>query len=471
MSISNSNISMPAQTLPHIIVPFPMEITVHLGNPNDINALNVTVSFIDYIKNVASSELYPTWPEEALKANIHAIVSTTMNRVFTEWYRGRGYNFDITNSTQYDQAYIHERGIFSSISDITNEIFDQYIIREGHIEPLFASFCDGRETICNGLHQWGTVNLANEGFTAIDILKYYYGDDVSIVSGSVPTTNTATYPGIPLELGYSGISVFRMQHSLNRISDNYPGILKVNVTGYFDEDTENAVKIFQNVFNLPSTGIVDEQTWNMIRRIYVGVTRLYEPDTEGLLTNELLNLYSSIILEGGNRPIVALIQFILNVLSSYYDTIPAVPITGYFDPETTAGVIEFQKIMNLPPSGIVNQETWNLMYTNTYGIISKLPIEDIYLPNINYLGIEYREGMGSENPGTLLIEIMLKYLSTILPEIPNIEMDGIYNADTAAAVSSFQNLYGLEPTGIVDEPTWNMLMSVYRNFRYNINYN
>ncbi len=469
MSIPESNIYISETILPHVIVPFPMEITVHLGAPDDASALNVTVPYIDYIKNVASSELYPTWPEEALKANIYAITSIAMNRIFTEWYRGRGYDFDITNSTQYDQAYVYGRGVFDNISDISNEIFDNYIVRKGHIEPLFASFCDGRKVQCSGMLQWGSVDLANEGYTADEILKYYYGDDVSIINGTIPTNITGTYPGTPLVLGNSGISVFRMQHSLNRISVNYPAIPKIEATGYFGEETEDAVRKFQEVFGLPVTGIVDEDTWYMIRRIYIAVTRLYELSTEGLLASELLNLYSGIILEGGNRPVVTLLQFFLNILSYYYPSVPAVAITGYFGPETTAAVIEFQKLMNLPPSGIVNQETWNVMYRIIYGILTNLPLEQIYIPYVRYLGIDLQEGMGAEYPANLILKIMLSYISTKVPEIPPITIDGIFDPGTTAAVKAFQTIYGLEPTGIVDINTWNKIMSVYQSLRYSGN--
>lgn len=466
MSIPEGNIHIPGAQLPHLIVPFPSEITVHLGLPDDESALNVTVPFIDYVKNVASSELYPTWPEEALKANIHAISSIAMNRIFTEWYRSKGYNFDITNSTQLDQAYVHERGIFSNIADLANESFDQYIVREGHIEPLYASFCDGRVVQCKGMSQWGTVDLANQGYSAIDILKYYYGDDITIIEGSFPTNVTSTYPSTPLKLGDSGITVFRMQHSLNRISDNYPAIPKINVTGYFDEETENAVRKFQEVFNLPVTGIVGEVTWYMIRRIYVAVTRLYELVSEGLITSDIIQLYSNVILEGGNRPIVVLLQFFLNVLSSHYPTVPAVQITGYYGPETTASVKEFQKVMNLPPSGIVDQATWNIMYRTAYDILKNLSPEQIFIPNIRFMGVEYKEGMGAIYPGIFILELMLKYLSTKLPQIPSIEADGIFDSNTTSAVKAFQSLYNLEPTGVVDEATWNKIVEVYHSLRY-----
>ncbi|WMJ76706.1 MULTISPECIES: peptidoglycan-binding domain-containing protein [unclassified Sedimentibacter] len=466
MSTPESNIIIPAQTLPHVIVPFPLEITVHLGSPDDKSALNVTVPYIDYIKNVASSELYPTWPEEALRANIYAIISTTMNRVFTEWYRSRGYDFDITSSPQYDQAYVPNRGIFSNISDLTNEIFDQYITRSGHVEPLFAVFCDGRQVQCNGLLQWGTVDLANQGYDALDILKYYYGNDILLVESNIPTTTTETYPGSQLKLGDSGISVFRMQHSLNKISENYPAIPTVDITGYFDEKTEEAVKVFQEVFGLPVTGIVDMETWYFIRRIYVAVERLYELNTEGLSQQELLDLYANVILEEGNRPVVGLLQYFLNVLSSVYPAIPAVTIDSYYGPETTDAVKVFQEIMGLPPSGIVDLRTWAEIYKAVYAILTSVPVEDIYLPLINFMGMEYREGMNKIYPGILILDIMLNYLSTKIPEIPAVKIDGNFSEDKAASVRVFQELYGLEPTGVVDAQTWNMIMNIYRNFRY-----
>lgn len=462
-----TDFNLPADMLPHLIVPFPIEITVHLGAPDDPNALNVTVPYLDYIKNVGSSELYPTWPEEAIRANLYAINSVAMNRIFTEWYRSRGYDFDITSSTAYDQAYVHGRGIFDTISNIANEMFDQYVVQEGHIEPLFTTFCDGRIAQCNGMAQWGTVELANQGYDALDILRYYYGDNIRIEQSAAPGVIAGTYPGSPLTIGDSGIVVFRMQHSLNRISDNYPAIPKITITGYYDEQTANAVRTFQEVFGLAATGIVDEETWYYIRRIYIAVTRLGELTSEGLLIRDLIELYSSIILEGGNRPVVVLIQYFLDLLSIFYPTIPTVQIDGYYGPETTEAVRAFQTLMGFPPSGIVDQQTWNALYSTAYGILINLPVEEIYLPSINYLGLEYSEGMGIYYPGIFILEVMLAYLSAQFPNIPPIEAEGIFDADTRNAVIAFQNMEGLNPTGVVDENTWNALVNVYQSLRNN----
>lgn len=463
MIIPDINVYIPPASLPHTIVPFPLNITVHLGTPDE-EALNVTVPFIDYIKNVASSELYPTWPEEALRANIYAITSIAMNRIFTEWYRGRGYDFDITNTTQYDQAYVHERGIFDNISTITNEIFDEYIVLEGRIEPLFATFCDGRISQCDGMYQWGSVDLANQNYSTLDILKYYYGNDIAIVESAGAGEITGTYPGEPLMRGDSGIDVFRMQHSLNRISDSFPLIPKLQITGFFDENTENAVKVFQEVFGLPITGIVDSDTWYRIRFIYIAVTSLAQLSSEGLSQEELQRLYANLILEGSTLPIVAYIKFFLNIISQKYPEIEPIEINMYYDPNTTNAIKQFQTIMNLMPTGIVNQETLNLLFWDTYSILTTTPVEELRIPLLPYTGADLVEGMGPEYPKILILEILLNFLAKRIPEIPTVEIGNNFGPDTTAAVMAFQNLYGLPATGVVNEETWNKLFEVYYQF-------
>ncbi len=458
------DVVFPDSELPHVIVPFPLYITVHLGAPDDEEALNVTVPYLDYIKNVASSELYPTWPEEALRANIHAITSVAMNRIFTEWYRSRGYNFDITNTTQYDQAYVHERGIFDTISNITNEIFNQYITREGHIEPLFASFCDGRVSQCDGMFQWGSVELANQGYTSEEILKYYYGDDITLVESTSAVVVTETYPGQPLSLGDSGIDVFRMQHSISKINDRFPFIPIIEITGFFDEGTENAVRAFQEVFDLPVTGIVDRNTWYRIRLIYVAVTSISELISGGLTFEELQELYANIVLQGATLPIVAYIEFFLNIVSQKYDTIVPVEVETFYGPETAEAIREFQNIMGLNPTGIVDQQTLNLLFREVYSILISTPEEELIIPVLPFLGIDLSEGLGLEYPRILLLEIMLNAISSMHPEITPVEIDGVFGPDTTAAVIAFQNLYGLPITGVVNEETWRRLVEVYQSF-------
>jgi len=213
--------------MPQILTPIiPETITVHLGPP-DSAAENVTVPFADYVKNVASSEIYPTWPENALRANIYAIITYALNRIYTEYYPSRGYNFDITNSTAIDQAFVPNREIYENIGYIVDDIFNDYLVRQGSIQPLFAAFCNGTTSQCEGLSQWGTVSLAERGFTPYRILQNYYGDDINIVENAPVGFTNESYPGVPLTVGSAGNNVQIIQTELNRISENYPAIPKI----------------------------------------------------------------------------------------------------------------------------------------------------------------------------------------------------------------------------------------------------
>lgn len=443
-------------------VTIPENITVHLGTP-DQPAQNVTVPFIDYIKNVASSELYPTWPEEALRANIYAIISITLNRVFTEWYRSKGYDFDITNSTQYDQAFVPDRGIFDNISRIVDEIFDEYVVRQGQIQPLYTTYCDGRVSQCEGMYQWGTVDLANQGYTPYDILKYYYGSDINIITDTPVGGVIETFPGTTLSLEDSGPYVFILQMYLNTISVNYPAIPKINpVDGVFNSPTEAAVKKFQEIFNLPVTGSVDKGTWYKIINVYNAVRKLAELSSEGVLVSELP---TTLPLEGGAVvPRVQLVQYFINVLSAYYSSIPPVDIDGIMGPATRASIIEFQKTMGLPVTGILDDETWLAMYNNVLGILKTIPPSAIALPALIYPNIVY--SLGSEGPNVYILQQYLSFISTILTDIPAVTPDGVFGENTRNAVIAFQNHFGLTPDGIVGEETWNKIVEVYRDLRF-----
>ena len=229
------------------ILPYvPRTITVHLGLP-DQWAENVTVSFPDYVKNVASSEIYPTWEPAAIRANILAIISFALNRVYTEFYPSRGYNFQITSTTQYDQKFIRGRNIFENISQMVDEIFNDYIRRQGFVEPLAAKFCNGTTSTCDGLSQWGSQELAQEGANSMEILRHYYGDNIELVVDAPIQDLITSYPGTPLRLGSAGPEVSVVQAMLNRISQNYPAIPKVPATGAFGEATESAVRTFQRI--------------------------------------------------------------------------------------------------------------------------------------------------------------------------------------------------------------------------------
>ena len=258
-------------------VVIPEYIIVHDGVPSDSTAANYYVRYRDYIKNVVSSEIYATWPESTIYANTLAIMSFTLNRVYTEWYRNKGYNFTITSSTAYDQKWIYGRNIYSNIDRLVDSIFANYLSRPGVRQPIFTSYCDGRNVTCNGLSQWGSKYLGDEGYTPIQILRYYYGSDMYINTAVAVSGVPSSWPGYNLNIGASGDKVLQIQQQLNRISQNYPAIPRITADGIYGSRTAEAVRVFQRVFNLPQTGIVDYPTWYKISEIFVGVSRLSEP--------------------------------------------------------------------------------------------------------------------------------------------------------------------------------------------------
>ena len=255
----------------------PEFIVVHDGSPRDSTATNYYVKYKDYIKNVASSEIYATWPENTIRANVLAIMSFTLNRVYTEWYRNKGYDFTITSSTAFDHKWIPERNIFDSISVIVDELFADYLSRPNVRQPILTQYCDGRRVSCpNWLTQWGSKALGDQGLTAIEILRYYYGDDMYINTAQEISGIPSSWPGYTLEQGASGEKVLQMQEQLRVISEAYPAIPKVEADGIYGPATAQAVEKFQSVFGLPVTGTVDYSTWYKISEIYVGVSRIAE---------------------------------------------------------------------------------------------------------------------------------------------------------------------------------------------------
>ena len=258
-------------------VVIPEYIVVHDGAPNDSTAPNYYVRYQDYIKNVVSSEIYATWPESAIYANTLAVMSFTLNRVYTEWYRNRGYNFTITSSTAYDQKWIYGRNIYSNIDRLVDTIFANFLSRPGVRQPILTSYCDGRTVTCNGLSQWGSKYLGDEGYSAIEIIHYYYGSDMYINTATAISGVPSSWPGYNLTIGTSGDKVLQIQQQLNRIAQNYPAIPRVAEDGIYGSGTANSVRVFQGVFNLPQTGIVDYPTWYKISDVYVGVSRIAEP--------------------------------------------------------------------------------------------------------------------------------------------------------------------------------------------------
>lgn len=258
-------------------VVIPEYIIVHDGVPSDSTAPNYWVRYKDYIKNVASCEIYSTWPEATLYANVLVIMSFTLNRVYTEWYRNQGYNFTITSSTAYDQKWIYGRNTYENIDYLVDSIFANYLSRPGVRQPIFTSYCDGQRVTCSGLSQWGSKYLGDQGYSAIEIIRYYYGNDMYINTADVISGVPSSWPGYSLTVGSSGEKVLQMQNQLNRIARNYPAIPVITADGIYGPLTANAVRTFQGIFNLPQTGVVDYPTWYEISEIYVGVSRIAEP--------------------------------------------------------------------------------------------------------------------------------------------------------------------------------------------------
>ena len=326
------------------------------------------------MKNVASSEIYPTWPAASLTANIYAIITFALNRVFTEWYRSQGYPFDITNSTSYDQYFVYGRTIYDSISRIVDQIFHQYVRREGHNVPYFTSFCNGTTATCRGLSQWGTVNLAQQGLDPLQILRYYYPDDVEIATADAVTDVLVSYPGTVLRPGSSGLDVQTIQTYLNRIRQNYPAIPAItDPEGTFGNSTLAAVKKFQSVFGLTPDGLVGPATWNKISYIYAAVTRLADLESEGTSLGIGTVPPSSVLRLGSRGQDVLTLQAILSLISEFYPSVPRLAQNGIFDTQTQQAVIAFQQLMRLNPDGIVGPATWSALYDTYLGILENTP--------------------------------------------------------------------------------------------------
>ena len=258
-------------------VVIPEYIIVHDGLPDDSGAPNYYVRYKDYIKNVASSEIYATWPESSIYANILAIQSFTLNRVYTEWYRSKGYPFTITSSTAYDQKFIYGRNIYRDIERLVDSVFANYLSRPGVSQPIFTSYCDGERVSCQGLSQWGSKYLGDQGYSAIEILRYYYGNDLFINSAEAISGVPSSWPGYNLSVGSSGTKVRQLQEQLNRIAQNFPAIPTVSADGIYGEETARAVEVFQRIFDLPANGITDYSTWYEISGIYTAVSRIAQP--------------------------------------------------------------------------------------------------------------------------------------------------------------------------------------------------
>ena len=435
----------------------PNYITVHLGKPA-VSATDVTVSFRDYIKNVASSEVYPTWPEEALRANIHAQISLALNRVFTEWYKSKGYPFQITNSTSYDQYYVHGREIFEVMSRLTDEIFNTYVRRTGTIDPYYTEYCDGKTVTCPGMKQWGTKTLAEQGKNALEILKYYYGSSIEIVRTSNIADIPESYPGTPLRIGSTGESVRIIQRQLNRIAQDYPAFGTVTVDGVYGESTAAVVKKFQKQFSLTADGVVGRATWYKISYIYVSVKDLAELTSEGEKPtgNPVEGTYPGTALRRGSRgDSVSQIQFWLSEIAQGVSGIPAPAVDGIFGAGTEAAVRAFQEKYGLTVDGVVGAATWNAIYQQYVSLSTDSSPQG---PSA-YPGTSLT--VGSRGDDVRRVQFWLRIVARSNSSVPSVTPDGIFGSATERAVRAFQSAYGLTVDGIVGKATWNRLYEVY----------
>lgn len=440
-----------ARVLTEVVIP--KKITVHLGKPS-ANVSNVTVGFQEYIANVASSEVYPTWPEEALRANILAQISLALNRIWTEWYPSRGYSFNITGSPGYDQAYVAGRTVFAVMERLTAELFNTYVRRSGDQEPYFTEYCDGKLVTCPGMKQWGTVDRANEGKNALQILRYYYGDRVQLVTTNNIASIPSSWPGVTLKRGSTGTSVSILQRQLSRIAKDYPAFGKPEVTGTFDATTESCVKKFQQQFSLTADGLVGKATWYKISYIYVSVKDLAELTSEGETATgtESSGTWPGVVLRRGSTGSeVEQVQFWLSELAQFNSALPNLTVDGNFGAATERAVKIFQQEQGLTADGIVGQATWDALYTAWLDMQSDLG-------GTAWPGIVLRRGdTGME---VRLVQFWLRLAADNYSSLVSISVDGSFGAATQNAVTAFQRLFGLTADGLVGRATWNKLNEV-----------
>ena len=432
----------------------PENITVHLGEPDEA-ARNITVSFTDYISNVAASELYPTWPKNALTANIYAIISFTLNRIYNEWYPSKGYNFDITSSPKYDQAYTANRSTYENIDSIVGEIFNNYIVKGNQIQPYFTKYCDGRVSTCDGLSQWGSVSLANQGKSPLDILKYYYGNDINI-KYDAPVGDVIGYPGYPVKLGNVGNPVLAIQRDLRRIRLNYPAIPSINTDlGIYDTETEDAVKKFQEIFGLPVTGIVDKATWYKIKYIYTSVKKLSDLYSEGLTEDEVTFLYTDKLGYGDTGIEVEYLHYFLDAIAFLDKDIPRLPTNSVYNNNTITMVEAFQDKYNLPVTGVITYSDFIVLQKVYDGIIKNLPQE-----YVNELYPDYFLTIGMSGNDVRRLQRFLLKICKYDKSIPGVKVNGVFDDLTNRSIKKIQSDYGFDINGVVGPLLWKKIVEL-----------
>lgn len=395
-----------------------------------------------------------SWPEEALRANIIAQVSLALNRIWTEWYPSRGYSFNITGSPGYDQAYVNGRTVFAVMERLTAELFNTFVQRSGDAEPYFTEYCDGKTVTCPGMKQWGTVDRAREGMNALQILRYYYGNRVQLVTTDNIAAIPSSYPGSPLRRGSTGTNVRILQKQLSRIARDYPSFGKPTVTGTFDEATENSVKKFQKQFSLTADGVVGKPTWNKVSFIYVSVKDLAELTSEGETaegTQSAGGWPGTVLRRGSTGSSVEQVQFWLSDLAQFDSSLVRVTVDGSYGAATERAVRTFQQKQSLTADGVVGQRTWNTLYAAWVDAQSDLG-------GTAWPGTALRRGAAGME--VRLVQFWLRLAADNYSALRTVTVDGSYGAATVSAVEAFQTLFGLTPDGVVGRSTWNKLKEV-----------
>ena len=435
----------------------PTEITVHIGSPEEAGK-TITVPFPEYIKNVASNEIYPSWPADAIKANILAQISFALNRVYNEWYPSLGYNFDITSSPAYDQTFKEDSQFFENISQIVDDIFNNYIVKGDQVQPLFAAYCDGINTTCDGLSQWGSVELARQGLSPTEILKRYYGNDIRIIYNAPVSPNIPSYPGFSFRLGSAGNYVRQLKVQLNRISNNYPAIPKIEEENiFFTTDMEESVKAFQEIFDLPVTGTVDKATWYEVKYLYNAVKKVADLASEGISVEEVQFPYGETLQIGDTGPYIRPLNYLLNFLS-YFDTdIPKLNLSGEeFTEDTKEVVIAFQTSNNIEADGIVDKNTWNALVTSYNQTKGLIPEEYLYYEDKLYPGIFLSLGMTGDD--ILNLQNFLYIICEKTHQIPGVRVNGTFDELTEESIKAIQKRYNLPENGVVGPATWQKII-------------
>lgn len=396
----------------------------------------------------------PAWPEQALRANILAQISLALNRIWTEWYPSRGYSFNITGSPAVDQAFTEGRTVYAVMERLTAELFCTYVRRTGDAEPYFTEYCDGKLVTCKGMKQWGTVDRANEGKNALQILRYYYGNDVNLVTSSNIAAIPQSYPGSPLRRGSTGTDVRIIQRQLDRIAKDYPAFGKPTVNGTFDAATENSVKAFQKYFSLTADGVVGRSTWYKISYIYVSVKELAQLTSEGesMAGTVTGGVWPGVVLRRGDTgTYVELVQFWLSTLAEFDESITSVSVDGNFGAATERAVKAFQTDAGLTVDGVVGQATWDALYLAWVDVQSDMG-------GTAYPGTALRTG--SKGNDVRMVQFWLRIAADYYSSLQAVDVDGIYGSGTAAAVKAFQSLFGLTADGVVGRATWAKLNEV-----------